>query len=131
MRQKLSSPEGVDFFKQRNISAESIDHAYFMAMESMATLNRNAAHLMQKYDSHGATDVTGFGLLGHAENLAAAQINEVDLVINGLPIFAGMDQPVEGMPDFKVTQGYSAETSGGILTMMDKAKARDFVAECE
>ena len=43
-----------------------------MAMESMATLNSNAATLMRKYESHGATDVTGFGLLGHAENLAAA-----------------------------------------------------------
>ena len=43
-----------------------------MAMESMATLNRNAATLMRKYASHGATDVTGFGILGHAENLAAA-----------------------------------------------------------
>ncbi len=43
-----------------------------MAMESMAVLNRNAASLMQKYKSHGATDVTGFGIMGHAENLAAA-----------------------------------------------------------
>jgi len=43
-----------------------------MAMESMATLNANAATLMCKYKSRGATDVTGFGILGHAENLAAA-----------------------------------------------------------
>lgn len=37
-----------------------------MAIESMATLNRDAAKLIKKYDSHGATDVTGFGILGHA-----------------------------------------------------------------
>jgi len=37
-----------------------------MSMESMATLNTNAASLMQKYKAHGATDVTGFGLMGHA-----------------------------------------------------------------
>ena len=41
-------------------------------MESMATLNMNAAKLMKKYKSHGATDITGFGILGHSQNLATA-----------------------------------------------------------
>lgn len=102
-----------------------------MAMESMATLNLNSASLMQKYGSHGATDITGFGLLGHADNLAQAQKQSVDLLFHSLPVFAQMDQPVEGMPDFKVTGGYSAETSGGILTMLPAAKAKDFVKESE
>jgi len=35
-------------------------------MESMSILNNNAAKLMKKYKSHGATDITGFGILGHA-----------------------------------------------------------------
>ena len=35
------------------------------------------------------------------------------------------------MPDFKVKQGYSAETSGGILTMLEPTKAKDFIAELE
>lgn len=35
------------------------------------------------------------------------------------------------MPNFDVLGGYSAETSGGILTMQDSASAKDFVAECE
>jgi len=43
-----------------------------LAVESMATLNNNSAKLLKKYDSHGATDVTGFGIMGHAQNLAAA-----------------------------------------------------------
>lgn len=51
------------------ISQEKAKEAYFMAVESMSTLNKNGAHLMRKYQCHGATDVTGFGLLGHAENL--------------------------------------------------------------
>lgn len=76
------------------MSEESINHAYFLAMESMGTLNRNSAKLMQKYASRGATDVTGFGLKGHAENLAAAQVNSVDLVIDRLPMISGMDVPV-------------------------------------
>lgn len=45
---------------------------------------------MHKYNAHGATDVTGFGLLGHAQNLAKNQKNEVSFVIHNLPIIAKM-----------------------------------------
>lgn len=53
------------------ISEAKAKEAYFMAVESMSTLNKNAATLMKKYGCHGSTDITGFGLLGHAENLVA------------------------------------------------------------
>ena len=52
--------------KIEEISAEKITHAYHLAMESMATLNKNTSGLLRRYKSHGATDVTGFGILGHA-----------------------------------------------------------------
>ena len=87
-------------------------------MESMATLNKNSSTLLKRYKSHGATDITGFGIKGHAQNLAGAQFGEVDLVIDALPIIGGMERKVTGMHDFKLTEGFSAETSGGILTMM-------------
>ena len=51
------------------ISEEEAKEAYFLAMESMAHLNKDSAKLMKKYGSNGATDITGFGLLGHAQNL--------------------------------------------------------------
>ena len=133
LRQKLmeGSDNGEAFLKQSGLERETINNAYFMAMESMATLNQTGAKLMRKYGSHGATDVTGFGILGHAENLAAAQRNEVDLIIDRLPVLEQMEQKIEGMPDFKVREGYSAETSGGIFAMVDAMKAEDFVNECE
>jgi selenide,water dikinase len=37
----------------------------------MCRLNKDSAKLMKKYQSHGATDITGFGLIGHAQNLVA------------------------------------------------------------
>jgi selenide,water dikinase len=58
-------------------------------MESMAHLNKDSATLLHRYKSHGATDVTGFGIRGHAENLAEAQNAEVDLVFDSLPIIDG------------------------------------------
>ena len=56
----------------------------------MMTLNKNAAKLMKKYGAHGATDVTGFGILGHANNLAQCQIEEVDFVLESLPFLKNM-----------------------------------------
>lgn len=47
-----------------------IEKAFRMAVQSMATLNLPAAHLMKKHNAHGATDVTGFGMAGHADYLA-------------------------------------------------------------
>ena len=42
------------------------------AIESMLTLNRRACEAMLAFDVHGCTDVTGFGLIGHAREMAAA-----------------------------------------------------------
>lgn len=100
-------------------------------MESMATLNNNSATLLRRYKSHGATDITGFGILGHAKNLAEAQVAEVDLIIDSLPIIQGCEKKVSGMHDFQVTKGYSAETSGGIFTMMAPDMAKEFIKAAE
>lgn len=72
---------------------------------------------MHKYQAHAATDVTGFGLLGHANNLASQQKNEVAFVIHNLPIIAKMSAISKaGGNLFGLLQGRSAETSGRRLT---------------
>jgi selenide,water dikinase len=38
----------------------------------MTTLNRAACEILLSFRTHGATDVTGFGLLGHAREMALA-----------------------------------------------------------
>ena len=38
--------------------------------ESMSTLNKQAAEIMGGYNVHSCTDITGFGLLGHAREMA-------------------------------------------------------------
>lgn len=50
------------------------------AIDSMLTLNRAACEEMLEYDVHGCTDVTGFGLIGHAREMALA--SNVTLEIN-------------------------------------------------
>lgn len=68
---------------------------------------------MHKFQAHAATDVTGFGLLGHANNLALQQRNEVSFVIHNLPIIAKMAAISKACGNlFNLLQGTSAETSG-------------------
>ena len=82
-------------------------------MFSMARLNRNAAKLMQKYKAHGATDVTGFGILGHAANLVESQLESVDFHLHTLPMIKNMLSVYKKCGiNFKLLDGYSAETSG-------------------
>jgi selenide,water dikinase len=52
---------------KREIAKESDVQA---AVDSMLTLNRRACEAMLAYDVHGCTDVTGFGLIGHAREMA-------------------------------------------------------------
>ncbi len=42
------------------------------SIEQMLTLNRQIAAVLETLDVHGCTDVTGFGLLGHAREMALA-----------------------------------------------------------
>lgn len=107
------------------IDEDEIDEAFSIAEKSMCRLNRNSAALMKKYQAHGATDVTGFGLLGHARNLAHAQKESVTLNIHTLPIIKKI-RAVNEVKNFKLMQGLSAETSGGILMMMDPSAVQDF-----
>ena len=68
---------------------------------------------MHKYNAHGATDVTGFGLLGHAQNLARIQSAEISFVIHNLPIIAKMSAVSKACGNmFSLMSGQSAETSG-------------------
>ncbi|MCX6625119.1 MAG: selenide, water dikinase SelD [Acidobacteria bacterium] len=50
------------------------------AIESMLTLNREACETMLPFEPHGCTDITGFGLIGHAREMALA--SEVTLEID-------------------------------------------------
>lgn len=96
----------------------------------MMTLNRNAASIMVKHGAHAATDITGFGILGHAANLVEAQKAKVKMVIEKLPILKHMhtaDKALGGM--FKLLDGKSAETSGGLLIAIPKNNAEAFVKE--
>jgi len=116
------------------VDEKDVIKAYQRAMSSMARLNRTAAKLMHKYNAHGSTDVTGYGLLGHASNMAKIQKSEVSFVIHNLPIIAKMASISKAGGSscmFGLLQGYSAETSGGLLITLPREQAAAFVKDIE
>ena len=112
------------------ITDDQVRDSYNTAAKNMATLNLPAARLMHEFSAHAATDVTGFGLLGHADNLARAQKHPVRFLLTRFPILSNM-AAVESAANspFKLLAGLSAETSGGLLIAMSQEKAEKFQAK--
>lgn len=50
-------------------------HAMQEAQESMMTLNKYASEILQAYEVHACTDVTGFGLLVHLHEMLAGRLS--------------------------------------------------------
>jgi len=113
------------------LTKEDAERAYQTAMDSMARLNRTAAKLMHKYGAHAATDVTGFGLLGHSTNLVKNQKAAVNFEIHTLPIIRFMKEVDDEVKRYNLLKGMSAETSGGILACLPADKAALFCKEIE
>jgi len=59
------------------------------SITSMLTLNRQACEAMLEYDVHGCTDVTGFGLIGHAREMALASGVTLEIEVDRLRFLAG------------------------------------------
>jgi selenide,water dikinase len=113
---------GRSFLK--DISAEVIEGAIAEAVELMTTSNRPVAEAMQEVKINAATDITGFGLKGHAESMATLSCVDIRIdkmvVIEGTPILAEL----LGYP---LLTGEASETAGGILISVDRKSVDDFV----
>jgi selenide, water dikinase len=59
------------------------------AVQSMLTLNREACEEMLAFDVHGCTDITGFGLIGHARELAIASGVTLEIAVDQVRLLPG------------------------------------------
>ena len=66
--------------------AELFELGAAAAIESMRTLNKKAAEIAQDFAVHACTDITGFGLLGHAREMAAASGVDLKLFAAEIPL---------------------------------------------
>jgi selenide,water dikinase len=66
------------------------------AIENMLTLNRKPARLMQQVGVHAATDITGFGFLGHSFELAEKSGVGLRFFVDKLPFLDGALEYADG-----------------------------------
>jgi selenide,water dikinase len=115
-------------------------------VKSMTTLNRKAAELMQETGVHAATDVTGFGLLGHASEMIDGSDTGIVIHSAAVPFFpearkfaemgmlpgglhrnrdfrAHMVTVEKSVPDYLADILFDAQTSGGLLISVASEKA--------
>jgi selenide,water dikinase len=134
--------------KQRKATKESVD----AAIASMTTLNAAGSRIMRNFTVHACSDVTGFALLGHSQEMAAG--SEVTIVLESaaLPLLPGAQRLAEeghvtggcrrnraylqdkvsvdeSVHPGLVEIGFDPQTSGGLLIALPKAYAPRLVAE--
>jgi selenide,water dikinase len=118
-------------------------------IQSMLTLNKTASRAAAKAGARGATDVTGFGLLGHALNMA--QRSKADLVIqyenvplmkrvteyiaagvipkgakNNLKFVKGSTRFAEALDEVQQLAIADPQTSGGLLVSLPRKGINTF-----
>lgn len=126
---------------------EKIDAATLRpAAEQMATLNAAAAEAMVAAGATACTDVTGYGLVGHAANVTAASGTTLRIASADVPLFPGALElarmgslsggakrgranlaervrVADGVEEALVNLLFDAETSGGLLVAITPERA--------
>ena len=138
----LTKPLGIGLIntaiKAKEASKKNVDDA----IKSMTTLNKYAKEVCDNLNIHACTDVTGFGLAGHAFEMASASNVLIEIDTSKLIVLDGaLDFAREGLvpagsyrnrayaKDFINTNEisdelidlvYDPQTSGGLLIAIDK-----------
>jgi selenide,water dikinase len=115
------------------------------AVEVMKMLNRKPARLMQQVGIDAVTDITGFALLGHAQEMAGKSGVGMHLDLESLPFLEGAKEYAQeqifpagagrnqrcyaphvrfasGIPEWMRMLLYTPETSGGLLIAVPARK---------
>ena len=133
----LTKPIGIGILTTAAKVDMVSEETYAKALQQMMTLNKSARDVIVNYRVHACTDVTGFGLLGHACEMAQGsdvelqlRVDQIDLILEALEL-ATIGILPEGMyrnRDFaesfvdagrvslaKQDMLYDPQTSGGLL----------------
>lgn len=142
----LTKPLGTGIISTAIKAGEAKPRLVKKLTQSMATLNRAASEAMMAVGVHACTDITGFGLLGHACEML--EDTEVGIVIDSkqVPFFPEAKKFVESgfvpggmqrnrdfrkkiisiassVPDYLQAVLFDPQTSGGLLIAVSKTKS--------
>lgn len=147
----LTKPLGTGIINTANKAELASERAYIKSVKTMKMLNKYAYEKAKKYDIHAATDVTGFGFLGHAYEMAHSsevtfEINQKNVkYISEAEEYAKLGLvPAGSYRNRKYMDGkyilndvegffedilFDPQTSGGLLFSLDKAEAEILMYE--
>jgi len=148
----LTKPIGTGVLSTA-VKRELLDAASLATLvEAMATTNRHASRACREAGVHALTDVTGFGLLGHALELAAASRVALEIDATAVPLLPGAREAAlagavpgglvanrgwvadkvrfDGVEEATVQLLCDPQTSGGLLAAVAGADAAALVAAC-
>ena len=147
----LTKPLGTGLimtgYKKRLTGTQPLDRA----IRWMRTLNSRAADVLRAVAPNAVTDVTGFGLFGHAHEVASRSEVSVVLESERFPAidgaldmarkgvrtsgdprnrdFAGRHLTLDHVPEAFVALGYDPQTSGGLLVSLPSERGAALEAE--
>ncbi len=145
----LTKPLGTGIINTA-IKHRTIDESDFQpVIQTMKTLNKDAAEMAAKHSAHAMTDVTGYGLLGHLSEMLRSSGCTARLGFENIPVF---DEVPELIAQDEVPGGTrrnllavrddvdfgdlneeqqllvaDAQTSGGLLISLPMILAEDYV----
>jgi selenide,water dikinase len=142
----LTKPIGTGIIMAGQRLGLANDEDISVALRLMKLLNKTGADIMKKYVIKGATDVTGFGLAGHALKMAKASKVSIQIHLEKVPLIGNVygmvdegcipgasfrnleyvDEYLFATPDLDYNLkmiAFDAQTSGGLLMAVPKEKA--------
>ena len=146
----LTKPLGIGVLTTANKAQLLDEKTYDQMVEAMATLNKYAKDVMMEVGANACTDVTGFGLIGHASEMAKGSGLTIELYSKEVPIieaaidFAKMGIIPSGaysnmafvrddvrfaqdVPQYMQDLLADPITSGGLLISLPEEKAHELV----
>jgi len=142
----LTKPIGTGVISTGIKKARASEAIVAASVETMLTPGKYAAEAMREFEVKGATDVTGFALLGHAWEVACASRVTIEIEARAVPLLDGaLEMAAEGMltsgdktnreyvgPDIEIAPStdpnlvkllFDPQTAGGMLIAVDVSKA--------
>lgn len=147
----LTKPLGTGIINT-GIKADLVDRATVrQAIKTMAALNKEAAQAMLDIGATACTDITGFGFLGHAAEMAKASGLSLQVFAAEVPVLPGARELArmgiipagaynnrnhlgeqvyiaDGVPREDVDIFFDPQTSGGLLISVKPSKANALIS---
>jgi len=113
----ITKPLGTGIVSTALKSGMASEEAVAHITASMTTLNKRASELMLEAGAHACTDITGFGLLGHACGMIENSMVGMEINIAAIPIFP----EVRGFAEMGLVPGGTHRNKEFRLNMIEHA----------